>query len=120
MGEAIFNISLEGQHYRGTKPEIFLKGLISSFEFKQYSYENIHLDGEYNKGDFKGKISLDDPNALVAIDGNVNLSSRIPSFKLTASVADFNPHQLHLTPKYEDTKFSLKVKADFQGCTIDV
>ena len=119
MGAAVFNINLEGQHYKGTKPEIILKGLISSFELKKYNYENIMLDGEYSKGGFNGKISLDDPNANVSIDGNVNLSTRVPSFNLVASITDFNPHQLNLTPKYEDTKFSVKVKADFQGNNID-
>ena len=119
MGEAIFNINLKGQHYKGNKPEILLKGLISSFEFKDYKYENIELDGEYIKGGFNGKVSLDDPNALIAINGSINLSTRIPSFNLIASITDFNPHQLHLTPKYENAKFSVKVKADFQGNTID-
>lgn len=53
------------------------------------------------------------------MNGTINTASRVPTFNFQASIDKFRPHALHLTPDYEDTEISVKVKADFTGGSID-
>lgn len=62
---------------------------------------------------------MDDTNGSVILNGTINTASRVPTFNFQASIDKFRPHALHLTPNYEDTEISVKVKADFTGGSID-
>ncbi len=44
------------------------------------------LDGVYKDGGFNGRLSMDDANGSVQIDGNFNVAKTIPDFNLKASV----------------------------------
>ena len=96
-----------------------MKGLIASVDYSRYRYENITLDGEYKQGGFNGKVALDDPNGSIYLNGDVNVSSRIPTFNFQAIINKLRPHDLNLTSKYPDTEFSLKLRANFTGGSVD-
>lgn len=119
FGGINFNLDVKGMHYEHRLPNINMKGLITSVEYSKYKYENIELDGEYKKGGFDGKVFLNDPNGKVSLNGNFNLTEKIPTFNLHAEVDKMRPNALNLTKKYEDSEFSLKVDANFTGNSID-
>ena len=87
--------------------------------FKNYDYENIHLDAEYGKRGISGKLVINDQNGSLFIDGTINLEDKIPSFNFTAGMQNIYPNRLNLTKQYEDADFSVKMKANFQGSSID-
>lgn len=72
FGTADFNLELKGFNYKNHYPESYIKGNIASFEYSQYKYENIALDGVYKDGGFNGKLAMDDDNGSVQINGNFN------------------------------------------------
>ena len=119
FGKVDFNVELKGFNYKNRYPESYIKGIISSFEYSQYQYENIMLDGVYKDGGFNGRLSMDDANGSVQIDGNFNVAKTIPDFNLKASVKNLRPHDLHLSDKYENASISLGLTADFTGKSID-
>lgn len=119
FGKISLNIGLNGYHYAHNYPIIIAKGLIASIDYSGYTYENISLDGEYKHGGFEGKVVLEDENASLALNGTINTVSPRPTFNFLASVNRFRPHSLHLTDKYENAEFSVKLKADFTGGSID-
>ncbi len=119
LGEITFNLDVHGRHIENQLPAVELKGLIASVEYSRYKYENITLDGEYKQGGFNGKIALDDPNGSIYLNGDVNVASKVPTFNFLAVVDKFRPNDLNLTPDYQDAEFSLKVKANFTGGSID-
>lgn len=119
LGEITFNLDVHGRHITGRLPMVELKGLIASVDYSRYRYENITLDGEYKQGGFNGKIALDDPNGSVRVNGDVNVSSKIPTFNFQAVVDKLRPHDLNLTTKYPDAEFSLKLRANFTGGSVD-
>ena len=79
FGKVDFNVELKGFNYKNRYPESYIKGIISSFEYSQYQYENIMLDGVYKDGGFNGRLSMDDANGSVQIDGNFNVAKTIPN-----------------------------------------
>ena len=119
LGEITFNLDVHGRHVTDRLPVVDLKGLIASVDYSRYRYENITLDGEYKQGGFNGKVALDDPNGSIYLNGDVNVSSRIPTFNFQALINKLRPHDLNLTSKYPDTEFSLKLRANFTGGSVD-
>ena len=119
LGEITFNLDVHGRHIADHLPAVELKGLIASIDYSRYRYENITLDGEYKQGGFNGKIALDDPNGSIYLNGDVNVASKVPTFNFLAVVNKVRPHDLNLTTKYPDAEFSLKLKANFTGGSVD-
>ncbi len=119
FGNVTFNLDVNGKHRQSQLPSIEMKGLVSSIEYSAYNYENITIDGTYQRGGFNGEVALNDDNGSALLNGSFYLADRTPSFNFTAVVTGFRPHDLHLTEKYEDTEFSLKLTADFTGRNVD-
>ena len=119
LGSTTFDIELQGFKYHDGKAESYIKGVISSFTYKQYEYRNIMLDGQYTPGGFNGKLSLNDSNANIEINGHVATRQAVPDFNLKAVVRNFRPNDLNLTDQYKDTDMSLNLTADFSGHSID-
>lgn len=118
FGNITFNLDVHGRHVNKQLPSVELKGLVSSIEYSNYKYENITLDGEYKKGGFNGKVALDDPNGSIYLNGDVNVTSKTPTFNFLAVINKVRPHDLNLTSKYPEAEFSLKVKANFTGGSV--
>ena len=118
-GKITFNVGLQGRHDSDRYPAIVAKGLIASIDYSGYTYENITLDGEYRHGGFTGKAALNDENAALSLNGTINTASKVPTFNFLAEARHVRPHALNLTPKYEGAEFSVKLKADFTGGSID-
>lgn len=119
LGNTAFDIELQGFKYHDGKAESYIKGNISSLTYKQYEYRNVTLDGKYTPGGFNGKLSLDDTNGNIEINGHFATRQAVPDFNLRAIVRNFRPNDLHLTNKYKDTDMSLNLTADFSGHSID-
>lgn len=119
LGSTTFDLELQGFKYHDGKAESYIKGVISSFTYKQYEYRNIMLDGQYTPGGFNGKLSLDDSNANIEINGHVATRQAVPDFNLKAVIRNFRPNDLNLTDQYKDTDMSLNLTADFSGHSID-
>ena len=118
-GNTTFDIELKGFRYQDGNAQSYIKGVVSSLMYKQYEYHNIQLDGQYAPGGFNGKIALNDANGNIEINGHVATRQQTPDFNVAVNVRNFRPNALHLTEKYPDTDFSLKVLADFTGHSID-
>ena len=119
FGHIQFNVDLEGLNYSDKYPESYIKGIVSSFDYSGYRYENITLDGIYKDGGFNGRLALDDENGKVQIDGTFNMAQKIADFNLYASVQNLRPDKLNLSDKYVDSDISFNLNADFTGSSID-
>lgn len=119
FGKVTFNIDVKGSHPENQYPSIVMRGLVTSIDYSDYTYEDITLDGEYKQGGFNGNIALDDENGSIQLSGAINTTSPKPTFNFQANINHFRPHNLSLTPQYEDTEISVKINADFTGSSIN-
>ena len=119
LGKIVFNMDVNGNHRQHQYPQVFLKGLISSIDYSQYTYENITLDGAYKDGGFSGKMAMDDNNGSFLLNGIINTTGQTPTFNFLATFDHVRPYDLHLTSNYEGAEFSARLRADFTGGSID-
>lgn len=119
LGDCAFDLDIYIKQKAHYHPHINIEGFISSFEYNNYQYRNIQLNGDYNKKHFDGTFFINDPNVRLNIEANANFTSKTPEYKLTSQIINFNPNKLNLTDKHNNAIFSVKLDADFKGSNID-
>ena len=104
----------------GTSPkDVLATGRIYDFNYNGYSYNNINVNASYRNKTLNGKIAIDDPNAKIALNGLVNLSSSRPIINAQAAIESFSPNTLGLTSKWRGTTFSCNIVADLSASNIN-
>ena len=73
---------------------------IQRFEYKGYTYKQIHLDGELLQEEVNGSLSIDDDNIRLDITGLADWSEEDTRMDLTLKLADFQPATLNLIDQY--------------------
>lgn len=119
LGKVSMEMELSGDAVPQGYPTIKMNGLISSLVFKDYTYQNILLDGEYTHGGFNGNLLLDDENVQLSLNGNFNTQSALPVYDFTARLDRIYPAVIHLTDTLRQTKASGILRANFRGHTLD-
>ena len=114
LGELATHIAVDGQLPTGTSPlALKAKGTVSRFDFKNYSYKNIELDGNFQNGIFDGKIDVDDPNAQLSAVGKIATKNFVAD--LNAKVRQLKPSALHLSDDWGDANFQFDLSANIAG-----
>lgn len=117
IGNLSFHGNVSGKGF-DLQSNIRLNGSIPTFEFNQYPYQHIIVDGELKGKAFKGNIQVSDSNALVQLAGYVNLSDpEKPEINAVAEIKRVNLKQLHLMN--QDITMMGHGKLNFIGKTID-
>lgn len=83
------------------------------FEFNNYSYRNINVNGNINKQVFNGKLSIDDKNVALKFDGKANLNPKLPEFTFVAQVAHARLHKLNFGK--DTVSIDADIDTDFKG-----
>lgn len=125
LGKLATRMNLEGRWPRHQKPEVKVDGTVSQFDYNDYSYKNIILNGDYTQEMISGMVSINDPNVSARLEGKVtddvfeqspqkakqvrlkgvidhlalgaaNLSDMLGTSKLSGNIdADFTAHNLN-------------------------
>lgn len=119
LGHISTHIQTTGKLAGKKLTDLTINGIISNVDFNNYRYDNIHLNGNYHNGAFSGICHLQDTNGDLLVNGKFDASRRTPDFNLTAQLKNFDPHALHLTPKYKNTKIHANLLAKFRGNSIN-
>ena len=118
IADAGFNLKVNGYHSRrGITGEA--SGTISHATVKGYSYKDINLSVIADKNLFTGNLNVNDANAKLALQGNVNVDGDNSFLEMNAAVKDINLATLNLVPKYPDNILSFNLSTDIQGIDID-
>ncbi|TRX36046.1 translocation/assembly module TamB [Flavobacterium sp. ZT3R18] len=92
-------------------------GSIEKAYFNKYTYQNLNLKGNLNKGNFNGTADAKDPNLTFNLESNGALGDKYPkaNIKLNVDIADLEKLNLHAGP----LKLRGEVLADIQTADID-
>lgn len=87
----------------GTMKHIFAKGNIARFDYGNYDFHNIEIDGDYDMKALRGTASITDPNVNLSVKGDYHLGSRL--YALDAAINHLRPTVLGM--KMHDPSYSL-------------
>ena len=87
----------------GTMKHIFAKGNIARFDYGNYYFHNIEIDGDYDMKTLRGTASIADPNVNLSVKGDYQLGSRL--YALDAAINHLRPTVLGM--KMHDPSYSL-------------
>ena len=86
---------------------------IAAVDYNGYNYQKLTLSGTFAKKIANAKITVNDKNIKLDLNGSVNLSGNIPAYNFSANVANAQLHKLKLL---NDTiTFTSFIKTKFTG-----
>ncbi|WOK04598.1 translocation/assembly module TamB domain-containing protein [Imperialibacter roseus] len=112
-----FSGSVSGKGLTPSSADFYLKGNIQKFGLKGYEYVNIKTDARLAASFFEGKLSIDDPNVKLQVEGSFDFRNQLNKFKANASLDTLFLYPLQLTSN--DVFLRGQVDLDFQGLEID-
>jgi len=93
---------------------------ISSFTFKNHTYNNIKATADYIKGqNLMANIDVVDNAGNINLSGNYGLSSKTPKGSINGKVENLDLAALGLTKKWEGSTFDFEINGDFIGKNIN-
>ena len=99
---------------QGTKEHLVAKGEIPLFDFNNYRFSNIRLNGSYNKGLIDGLASIADPNINLQVAGKYSIPKK--QYEAQLNLAHLQPTVLGV--KMADNTYTLndiRVSAKNEG-----
>ncbi|MRT93113.1 translocation/assembly module TamB domain-containing protein [Ancylomarina sp. 16SWW S1-10-2] len=96
-----------------------MRGNIRKFNFYDYEYENLSLDGYFSDKYFDGKIALLDPNIGLDFSGKIDFSKETPEVNFQSHIKNAKLYPLNLNTEDELSELNLSLDANFTGNRID-
>lgn len=115
LGVIGLNIQLDGFQDPSRLPQGKVNGEVSKFDFNQYQYKNIRLNGLFAGNRYEGNLELNDPNGYFSLNGKVDNDPKNPAYKITTRVRNLDFYALHLSNNQRSTKLSFELNADLKG-----
>lgn len=119
LGKISANLDVDGVGFKKDNLNSHLKGDVYALDYNKYTYQNIVVDGKYEKNIFNGKLISKDKNLKLEFNGLANLSKKIKTFDFVAMVDYANLRALNLYTKDDKSIFSGTVDMKMQGTTLD-
>lgn len=112
-------LKLNGVWSKLQNTEVQVDGTIDQFDYHNYPFGNITINGKYAQESISGSFSIDDPNLSAHFDGemtddvfdeNTHEAKRV---KLQGSINHFSPSVTRLTDLLGTSEISGNIEADF-------
>ena len=94
-------------------------GEVSHFQFKNYSYKNIAVNGQYQNNKFDGDLIINDDNFKMNFKGLADLSSAIHKFDFMSDITYLNLKETNLFVRDSIAELKGKIELDIEGNTFD-
>ena len=96
LGKISFNIDVDGKGFKREYLNTAIKGDISQIEYKNYNYTNIVVNGALKSPNYKGQITVNDPNLSMTFDGLLDLSKKDSRYDFHINVENADLTKLKL------------------------
>lgn len=87
FGKMSFLGEVDGKGFRIDNINTTLLGKVSKIDFRDYTYQDILVNGQYSNNLFDGKLDVDDPNLKMKFEGLADISEEENQFDFNANIA---------------------------------
>ena len=117
FGNITFKSEINGSGATLSTLDLNLDSYIESLVYKNYTYKNLNIDGDFKKKAFEGKMSISDGNIDFIFDGEINFNEKLPKFNLTSNIKHLDLKALNLSK--ESYVVNTNLLLDFSGNDLD-
>ncbi|WP_232505653.1 translocation/assembly module TamB domain-containing protein [Flavobacterium crassostreae] len=118
LGKTSMNIAVDGIGFTEKYLNTALNGVITKIDFKDYTYTNVTVNGNFKIPNYTGQITIKDPNLNMHFDGLLDLSNKENKYDFHITVANSDLHKLKLV-KDPTALFKGDVVVQVSGNTIE-
>jgi hypothetical protein len=116
VGRTTFKANIKGSGNNLKNLNENVSANVAYFNFKNYDYKNIAVNGTYSGKKINAKLTINDKNIKFDGNGSLDLNPELPVYNFTANVHDANLHTLKLL---KDTIIiSAQLNTTFSGTTL--
>lgn len=119
VGETGFDFKMKGSYDPKTGMEGIIKGLATHIVYKGYDFQNLVVNGRFNRHGFEGNAALGDANGKLNFSGIVNLTKELPIYRFDLFAEGFNPFAFGLLGYQSNASFSFHLHSDMTGHNLD-
>lgn len=119
LGLSGFDLTLTGNGLDFSASNMQAKGVLHDFEYRDFSYDKVNLEGTVNSSQFKGVIAVLDPVLNLDLQGAIDFATAKRNFSFTADITHANLSDLGLISPSVQGVFSGSVDLALQGNNID-
>lgn len=101
--------SISGKIDKNVVTDLHVDAIFPLFEYNNYQYRNIAINGIFEKDIFNGLFTLNDPNGQITVKGTVNTGRQTQISDITASVRNLDLSALKITDKWKGSKFDFDI-----------
>ena len=113
LGRATLTANIKGSGDAIKNLSESLNAKISAIGFNGYNYQNLTVNGTFNKKIADAKITINDKNIKLDLNGTVNLNQALPVYRISSTIDNA---QLHTLKLLDDTiTLSTQVTTNFSG-----
>lgn len=118
LGPFSASLNLDGKGLDPATMSTKIKGEVRRFEFKDYSYRQMVVDGALAKGTFEGEFFIDDPHIHFDFAGNASFGADTSNYDFVARIDSADLFALNLV---QDSVaiFSGTMNIDFKAIDFD-
>ena len=117
--DADVDVSLDNRHGKTRVAAGSFDGTVGRLDFRGYSYSGITADVVYDGATARGHVAVDDPAAVLDIEGLVALGDSMPQLDLRARGSDISLSALNLYGKYAERKLAFDLEARLSGRSVN-
>ncbi|WP_375563229.1 translocation/assembly module TamB domain-containing protein [Bernardetia sp. OM2101] len=117
LGIADLKITADGSGFDPEKMKTTIDGNVNKFEYSNYVYKDLKIDGKVDGLSYNGKLNMKDKNLTFDFDGNVVMDSLNPKFVVDLDLKKIDLQALNLYD--ESLTVSLNLDADITGMSLD-
>ncbi len=118
LGKVSMDIDVDGKGFTEKYLNTSLKGDVTKIDYNDYTYTNVVVNGNFKAPNYKGQISVNDPNLSMNFDGLLNFSKKDNKYDFHINVENADLHKLKLV-KDSVSVFKGDVFVQVTGNTIE-
>ena len=119
FGEASLKGDVKGSGFKLENINTSFIGVVSELNFKNYTYNNIEANGQYQNNKFDGDLKIDDTNFKMKFNGLADLSTDINKFDFKSSIEYLNLKETNLFTRDSIAVLKGDIELDVEGNTFD-
>lgn len=96
LGRVSLNMDVDGKGFKRKYLDTDIKGDISQIEVNDYNYTNIVVNGTLKSPNYKGQISVNDPNLSMTFEGLLDLTKKDSRYDFHVNVENADLNKLKL------------------------